>query len=363
MSKMATDYDALNLSQGFPDFPISEELIALVGEAMHKGMNQYAPMPGLPSLRNSIAEKVKHTYAINVDPETEITVTAGGTQALFAAITALVHPGDEVIMFDPAYDSYDPVIRLSEGVPVHIPLSVPNFSVDWDLVEQKITPRTTAIITNTPHNPSGAVFSSEDMARLEQILEKYDLLLISDEVYEHIIFDGFKHQSALMYPAIRKRSIAIFSFGKTFHATGWKTGYMIAPPEIMVELRKIHQFNVFCANTPIQYALAEFLKNKNNYEGLPHFYEKKRDYFEQLMSNSRFTPVACHGTYFQLYSYENISERTDIEMANWLTQEHKVALIPASVFYENGKDIKYLRFCFAKSSETLEQAADLLCKI
>jgi methionine aminotransferase len=360
---MAADYNAINLSQGFPDFPISEELISLVDQAMKKGLNQYAPMPGLPALRNSIAEKIKTTYAIDVDPETEITVTAGGTQALFAAITALVHPGDEVIMFDPAYDSYDPVIRLNQGVPVHIPLTQPDFSVDWDQVEQRITPKTIAIITNTPHNPSGSVMSKEDMLRLEQLLIKYNLLLISDEVYEHIIFDGLIHQSALMYPAIRQRAIAVFSFGKTFHATGWKTGYMIAPPQIMIELRKIHQFNVFCANTPIQFALAEFLKNKNNYEVLPDFYSKKRDYFEQLMNSTRFTPVPCHGTYFQLYSYENISDRSDIDMANWLTTEHKVALIPASVFYENGAEVKYLRFCFAKSAETLEQAIDLLCKI
>lgn len=363
MSKMATDHNAINLSQGFPDFPISEELIDLVTEAMHKGMNQYPPMLGLPSLRNSIAEKINRIYNINVDPDLEITVTAGATQALYSTITALTHPGDEIIVFDPAYDSYDPVIRLNEGVPVHIPLSAPDFSINWDLVEERITPKTKAIIINTPHNPSGAVLTETDMFRLEHILEVNDLFLISDEVYEHIIFDGLTHESALKYANIRARTVAIFSFGKTFHATGWKIGYMVAPAEITIELRKIHQFNVFTVNTPMQYALAEFLKNDDHYNALPLFYQQKRDYFTALMASSRFTPVPCHGTYFQLYSYENISDKSDIEVANWITQEHKVALIPTSVFYENGENVKYLRICFAKKESTLEKAAELLCKI
>jgi methionine aminotransferase len=363
MSKMATDYDAINLSQGFPDFPISSELIDSVTQAMQQGMNQYPPMQGLPNLRSAIANKLQHTLAIDVDPDLEITVTAGATQALYAAITALVHEGDEVILFDPAYDSYDPVIRLNKARPVHIPLTTPDFSIDWDLVEAKITSKTRCLITNSPHNPSGAIFSAEDMARLELILEKYDLLLISDEVYEHIIFDGATHLSALMYPNIRSRSIAIFSFGKTFHATGWKIGYMVAPKEITVELRKVHQFNVFTVNTPMQQGLAGYLENPAHYEGLPAFYQQKRDYFADLMKESRFTPVPTSGTYFQLYSYEKISDKHDVEVANWLTQEHKVALIPCSVFYENGEEIKFLRFCFAKREETLSRAAERLCKI
>ena len=363
MSKMAADYGAINLSQGFPDFPISSELIDSVTQAMQQGLNQYPPMQGLPILRSAIANKLQYTLAIDADPDLEITVTAGATQALYAAITALVHEGDEVILFDPAYDSYDPVIRLNKAKPVHIPLTKPDFSIDWDLVESMITSKTRCLITNSPHNPSGAVFSTEDMVRLELILEKYDMLLISDEVYEHIIFDGATHLSALMYPNIRSRSIAIFSFGKTFHATGWKIGYMVAPKEITIELRKVHQFNVFTVNTPMQQGLALYLENPAHYEELPAFYQQKRDYFAELMKESRFTPVPTSGTYFQLYSYEKISDKHDIEVANWITQEHKVALIPCSVFYEYGEEIKFLRFCFAKREDTLSMAAELLCKI
>ena len=363
MSKMAADNDAINLSQGFPDFPIDPNLIESVNQAMRSGLNQYPPMQGLPSLRTAIANKLSHTFAIEASPELEITVTAGATQALYAAITALVHEGDDVIMFDPAYDSYDPVVRLNKATPVHIPLNKVDFSVDWDQVEAKISPRTRCLITNSPHNPSGAVFSEQDMARLEHILVKHDLLLISDEVYEHIIFDGNTHQSALKYPNLRSRSVAIFSFGKTFHATGWKIGYMVAPKEITVELRKVHQFNVFTVNTPMQQGIATYLEDPNHYEQLPDFYQQKRDYFDNLMADSRFTPVESHGTYFQLYSYERIADKSDIEMANWLTVEHKVASIPCSVFYEKGKDIQYLRFCFAKKDSTLQTAAQRLCKI
>jgi methionine aminotransferase len=363
MSKMATDHNALNLSQGFPDFPISEQLIDLVNQGMKKGMNQYSPMPGLPMLREAIARKLYDTYAINCDPENEITITAGGTQALYATFTALVNPGDEVIIFDPAYDSYDPVIRINQGIPVHLKLKTPDFSIDWDEVEATINPKTKAIIINTPHNPSGAVLSNDDMIRLTKIITENDLYLISDEVYEHIIFDGLKHNSALKYPELRAKTIAIYSFGKTFHATGWKTGYMVAPSEITAELRKMHQFTVFCANTPIQYGITKYLEDGDHYSYLGDFYQAKRDEFESFMSQTALTPVPCHGTYFQLYSYEKISDLHDMEMAEWLTKEHKVATIPASVFYGDGKDIKYLRFCFAKSTETMEKAAELLCKI
>ena len=363
MSKMANDVGAVNLSQGFPDFPVAEELIDLVAEGMRKGFNQYAPMPGLPELREAIASKIDKLYATRVNPDTEITITAGGTQALFAAITALVHPGDEVIMFDPAYDSYDPTIKLNQGVPIHLELRAPDFSINWQEVEAAISPKTKAIIINTPHNPTGAVLAADDMARLEKLAIAHNLFVISDEVYEHIIFDGKPHESILKYPGLYSRGIAIFSFGKTFHATGWKTGYMVAPPEITAELRKMHQFNVFCTNTPVQYGIARYMQNEKNYLPLPAFYEAKRNYFSQLLATSRFTPHPCYGTYFQLFSYHNISHRTDVEMAEWMTKTHKIATIPASVFYENGKHINYLRMCFAKKEETLEQAAEILCKI
>jgi len=363
MSKMAADNNAINLSQGFPDFPVAEGLIELVHEGMQKGMNQYAPMPGLPILREAIADKLRNTYNIECNPENEITITAGGTQALYATITALVNPGDEVIIFDPAYDSYDPVVRINQGKPVHLQLKTPDFSMDLDEVEGVISQNTKAIIINTPHNPSGAVLSNEDMLRLTKIVAGNNLYLISDEVYEHIIFDGLRHNSALKYPELRARTVAIYSFGKTFHATGWKTGYMVAPAEISVELRKMHQFTVFCANSAIQYAMAKYLEDGDHYSYLGEFYQAKLDEFESVMSHTKLTPVPCHGTYFQLYSYENISDLHDVEMAEWLTREYKVATIPASVFYGDGKEIRYLRFCFAKSTETMEKAAELLCKI
>jgi methionine transaminase len=363
MSKMAADHNAINLSQGFPDFPISEQLIAFVHEGMQKGMNQYAPMPGLPILREAIADKLHTTYGIECSGEDEITITAGGTQALYATFTAIINEDDEVIIFDPAYDSYDPVVRLNHGKPIHLKLKTPDFSVDWNEVEESINSRTKAIVINTPHNPSGAVLSHDDMLRLQKIIIDNNLYLVSDEVYEHIIFDGLVHNSALKYPELRKRTIAIYSFGKTFHATGWKTGYMVAQPEITVELRKMHQFAVFGANSAIQYGVAKYMQDGDHYSYLSDFYQAKRDEFASFMSQTKLTPVPCHGTYFQLYSYENISDLHDMEMAEWLTKEHKVATIPASVFYGDGKDIKYLRFCFAKSTETMEKAAELLCKI
>jgi len=363
MSKMANDYGAINLSQGFPDFPIDNQLIEYVNEGMRKGINQYAPLPGLPELLNQVGEKINRTYGITIHPMDELTITAGGTQALFSAFTALVHENDEVIIFDPAYDSYDPVVRLSRGKPVHLRLKEPDFHIDWDEVNDAITPNTRAIIINTPHNPSGAVLSDEDMKILEKLVLNHQLYLISDEVYEHIIFDGLEHHSVLKYPGLRSRSIAVFSFGKTFHATGWKIGYMVAPKEIMYELRKVHQFTVFTVNSPAQYGIAKYLQDESNYLKLAAFYEEKRDLFGSLMKETRFTPVPCHGTYFQLYRYTEIEDKHDIEMAEWLTKEHKVASIPSSVFYENGDDIKLLRFCFAKTRKTIEQAVERLCKI
>ena len=363
MTKMAMEHDAINLSQGFPDFPVSESLIDFVHEGMRKGMNQYSPMPGLPMLRESISKKLDNTYSINVDPEKEITITSGGTQALYAAFAAILEPNDEVIVFDPAYDSYNPAIRLNQAKPVHLKLKPPLFNIDWNEVEASINSNTKAIVINTPHNPSGAVLSNEDMLRLSGIVTSNKLYLISDEVYEHIIFDNMVHHSALKYPELRERTIAIYSFGKTFHATGWKTGYTIAPENITVEVRKMHQFMVFSANSPIQYGISKYLDDGDHYSYLGEFYQKKRDHFETLMAATKFKPVPCHGTYFQLYSYEEISDDHDMKVAEWLTKEYKVATIPPSVFYQHGSDEKYLRFCFAKSADTMERAVEKLCKI
>ncbi len=362
MSKMAQDNNAINLSQGFPEFPIADELIKLTHEFMENGNNQYAPMPGVPSLLQSIAESVDKKYNIKLDPLTEITVTSGATEGIYATLTALISKGDEVILFDPAYDCYDPTIRLNGGLPVHLTLKQPEFSIDWDEVEQRITGKTKVIIINTPHNPSGAVLDKEDLLKLQSLAEKYNLIVLSDEVYEHIIF-GQQHESVLRYEGLRKRSVAVYSFGKTFHATGWKSGYVIAPESITNEIRKTHQFLVFSVNTPIQYALGEFLKDDSNLSSISNMFEEKRDFFQQAIANSRLRIIPCHGTYFQLLSYDGISDLGDIQMAEKLTKEYKIASIPISVFYQNKQDDKLLRFCFAKNESTLQEAADILCKI
>jgi methionine transaminase len=363
MSGMAREYGAINLSQGFPDFEVSAALIDLIHQYMKKGMNQYAPMPGLPALRESIAEMLHLRHGVSIHPEKEITITAGATEALFSAITALVRPGDEVLVFDPAYDSYDPAIRLSGGVPVHIPLTVPEFGVDWDLVRASITERTRLIIINTPHNPSGSILWPEDMEELELLVEEYGLYVISDEVYEWIIFDEEDHESALKYPTLRQNCVVTYSFGKTFHATGWKVGYLIAPEHLTNEIRKIHQFITFSVNTPLQYALAEYILKPENYSYLPSFYQKKRDYFLDVIKGSRLRPLKCRGTYFLTVSYADISDQDDMDMATELTQEYGVAAIPVSAFYGDRTDHKLLRFCFAKSEETLQKAGEILCKI
>lgn len=361
MSKMAAEHNAINLSQGFPDFPLDPTLINLVSKAMQEGHNQYAPMPGLPSLRNVIAEIIYNTYEKKTDPETEITVTAGGTQALYAILQALVQTGDEVIVFDPAYDSYDPAIRLSGGVPVHINLQAPSFLIDWSEVESKITSRTKIIMVNTPHNPSGAVLSEEDIIS-QKLVVKHNLILLSDEVYERIIFDDKKHYSALGRPVLAERSIVVFSFGKTFHATGWKTGYIVAPAEFTKEIRKAHQFMVFSVNTPIQVALAEYMNKPEHFTGLGDFYQQKRDQFLSFIKGSSLQPLACYGSYFQLLSYDSISHQADTSMAEELTIKHKIASIPVSVFYKDRTDNRLLRFCFAKKNETLEKAGEILRK-
>lgn len=362
MSKMALEHGAINLSQGFPDFPVDPKLIDLIAAKMREGFNQYAPMPGAPALRNVIAEVVSKSYNRATDPETEVTVTAGGTEALFSVIAALVHPGDEVIVFDPAYDSYNPAIRLNGGVPVHINLTYPDFSIDWEEVKSKITSYTRMVMINTPHNPSGAVLTENDLKTLQALALEHDLLVLSDEVYERIIFDGIHHQSVLQFPELAERSIAVFSFGKTFHATGWKVGYTVAPAKLTAEIRKAHQFVTFSVNTPVQLALAEYMTVPDHYLNLSSFYQKKRDYFLKGIKGSSFEPMECHGSYFQSLSYKSISTLPDMQMAEELTKKHKVAAVPVSAFYQDKTDNNLLRFCFAKQEKTLDQAIEILRK-
>ena len=360
MSKMALEHQAINLSQGFPDFPVSEKLIELIHQNMKDGHNQYAPMPGVPSLRKIIADVIANTYHRPTDFDTEVTVTAGGTEAIFSTIAALIGSNDEVILFDPAYDCYDPAIRLNGGIPIHINLKPPHFAIDWQEVQDKITPDTKMIMVNTPHNPSGAVLNEHDMLALQEIALKNDLIVLSDEVYERIIFDGITHQGVLKHPDLAKRSIAVFSFGKTFHATGWKIGYTVASEELTREIRKTHQFITFSVNTPIQFALAEYLNDPENYLNLGKFYQQKRDFFLNQIKGSSLKPLPCFGSYFQLLSYDGVSTKNEMEMAAWMTKEKKLAPIPVSAFYKDGSDQKLLRFCFAKSDTTLESAGKIL---
>ena len=360
MSKMAMDYGAINLSQGFPDFPIDQKLIDLVNKAMKEGHNQYAPMPGLPILKKKIAELVEVSFNRPTNPETEIVITAGATEGIYSMIGALIKPGDEVIMFDPSYDSYDPVVRLNNGVPVHINLYPPDFSIPWEEVRAKINPKTKAIMINTPHNPTGAVLSDDDLKKLSALANEFDLLVFSDEVYERIIFDGCEHNSVLKYPELKERCVAVFSFGKTFHATGWKIGYTVANPTLTTEIRKAHQFVTFAVNTPIQTALAEYLNDFSTVTSLGKFYEQKRDFFLKAIKGCSFKPLPCKGSYFQLLSYEGSSNESDIAFNERMTKDLKVASIPVSVFYKDGTDKKLLRFCFAKREETIERAANIL---
>ncbi|MBK9761437.1 MAG: aminotransferase class I/II-fold pyridoxal phosphate-dependent enzyme [Flavobacteriales bacterium] len=363
MSKLAQECGAINLSQGFPDFPIDEKLSDLVNTAMRAGHNQYAPMPGLPALREAIASKVERLYRFSYDVDTEVTVTAGGTQAIFTALGAVVQPGDEVIIVDPAYDCYSPTVELFGGKPVHVRLGS-DMKFDADAVKAAITPRTRMLMINTPHNPAGTILRDADMKRIADMLRGTDIILLSDEVYEHLVFDGEPHASAINYPELRERAFVIFSFGKVFHTTGWKMGYALAPKELMTEFRKVHQFNVFSANTPIQHALAEYMKEPMNYENVPRFYEDKRDRFVIGMRTSRFEPLVCEGSYFQLADYSRISDEPDIEFAKRVTREFGVAAIPISPFYKNAPaDQRILRFCFAKQDETLDNAIEKLCAI
>jgi methionine transaminase len=363
MSALAEQHKAINLSQGFPNFNCSETLQDLVHFYMKNGANQYAPMAGVLRLREVLAKKVENLYERPTNPNTEITITAGGTQALFTAIAAFIRPDNEVILIEPAYDSYAPSVEAFGGKVVAYQLVAPDYKVDWDEFEQLITPKTKMIVINTPHNPTGKILTVKDLEKLHQITEGSDILILSDEVYEHLIFDGQKHASVLRFPQLAERSIAAFSFGKTFHATGWKMGYVVGPELLMQEFRKVHQFNVFSVNTPIQYALADFLMDENNYLQLPDFYQSKRDFFLEKMKSSRLRPLACEGTYFQLFDYSHVSDATDTDFCRWLTTEIGVAAIPVSAFYSKN-DSKtgvfsenIIRLCFAKTDDVLTAAA------
>ena len=360
MSALALEHGALNLSQGFPGFDCAPALQELL-QHYAKGHNQYAPMAGVPALRQSLATKTATFYNIPVDADSEVTIVSGATEALFAAIHCCVSPGDEVIMFDPSYDAYDPIVRLAGGVPIHIPLKASsNFAIDWSSVAAKITPRTRAIMVNSPHNPTGAVWSMADLDAFAEVVKGTNILIVSDEVYEHIVFDGAKHASVLLHPELRKRSFVCGSFGKTYHITGWKIGYCIAPAYLTTEFRKLHQWVTFSSATPLQYALADYLKEAAHYLGLSDFYQKKRDLFASQFAGSKWKVLPSAGSFFQCLDYSAISNEKDVDLADRLTREIKVASIPVSVFYETDPSDKILRFCFAKEDEVLVEAAKRL---
>jgi methionine aminotransferase len=363
MTQLAIKHDAINLSQGFPDFDTYPELITRVEKYMRQGHNQYAPMQGVMPLRERIAEKVFDMYDAQYDPATEITVTSGATESVFAAISAVVHKDDEVIILEPAYDAYAPVVQLNGGKPVYLQLKFPDYAIDWNEFENAVSSKTKLIILNYPHNPTGAVLTREDITHLSRIVENTRALIVSDEAYEHIIFDGLQHESIARHPQLARRSFVICSFGKTYHTTGWKIGYCLAPEPLSSELQKIHQYLTFASNTPIQMAYAEFMQNKELYLNLPEFYQQKRDLFLDLIAESRFRPLPCKGTYYQMLDYSQISDEPDLAFARRLTIEHGVAAIPPSALYHQRDDHKVLRFCFAKKRETLESAAENLCRI
>lgn len=363
MSALAAEHGAINLSQGFPDYDCAPKLIELAHKAMQNGLNQYAPMAGVLALREQIAIKTEKLYGTQYNPETEITVTAGGTQAIFTAISAVIHPNDEVIMFEPAYDCYAPAIKLMGGVVKSLELEPPDYRIPWDMVKRLITNKTRMIILNSPHNPTATILNRQDIDELSALVKNQDILILSDEVYEHLVFDGQEHHSMARYPELQHRSMIIASFGKTFHATGWKMGYCLAPAYLMAEFRKIHQFLVFSVNTPLQYAIAEYLKDENTYLNLPEFFQEKRDHFRKGLENSRFKLLPCSGSYFQSVTYDAITDEKDTDFAIRLTKEIGVAAIPVSAFYRKGTDRHVLRFCFAKRQETLDKAVDKLVKV
>lgn len=363
MSRMAIAHNALNLSQGYPDFPCHPKLMELIAKYVKLGYNQYAPMPGIIPLREKIVAKMEAAYNVKYNVENEITITSGATEALYAAITSVVMPGDEVILFEPWYDAYLPMVEYSGGTAISIPLNENDYSINWQRAKQAVNKKTKAIVINSPHNPTGAVINSKDLQQLKALVKDTPIIIISDEVYEHIIFDGLKHYSLASDPELASRSFVISSFGKVFHATGWKVGYALAPQPLMREFQKIHQFITFSVNTPAQYAYAEFMDAPEHYLQLGAFYQQKRDAFLKIIEHSRFKPIPCSGTYFQLVKYDAISNKNDIDFSAELTQKYKIASIPTSVFYNKKHDAQTLRFCFAKSDETLNQAAELLCKI
>ncbi|WP_111682382.1 methionine aminotransferase [Winogradskyella tangerina] len=363
MSALANEHKALNLSQGFPNYKSSQQLNDLVTQAMNNGYNQYAPMAGNLELRLAIANKYENLYDSFYHPEKEITITAGATQAIYTIISAFVKPEDEVIIFKPAYDCYEPAIQVNGGKTISIQLSAPDYSVNWEEVSSKISDRTKMIIINSPHNPSGTIWSKNDMLQLQQLTKDTNIIVLSDEVYEHIIFDGEQHQSVCLFDDLKQRSFITASFGKTFHNTGWKIGYCCAPDDLMTEFRKVHQFNVFSVNHPAQKGIADYMQDASTYLSLNSFFEQKRDLFLNLITDSRFKFKPSQGTYFQVLDYSEITDEHDVDFAKRLTKDHKIASIPLSVFNENGQDDKVLRFCFAKTDETLIKAAEILCKI
>lgn len=363
MSGLAAEHGAINLAQGFPDFDCHPDLKRLVCEAMEKGRNQYAPMPGVVALREQIAQKTENLYSAAYHPDTEITIVPGATMGIYTTITALVRENDEVIIIEPAYDSYIPAVELAGGKAIVYEMTFPEYRIDWDQVKKLISARTRMIIINSPHNPTGTTLSAEDMRKLEKLIHNTDIILISDEVYEHIIYDGLEHQSVARFPALASRSVIAVSFGKTYHTTGWKTGYLLAPENITAQIRKSYQFIAFASNTPVQYAYSEIMKRSDLYLELSAFYQQKRDLFRKGLKGSRFKVFACNGSYFQAVSYEKISDMPDQEMAKRLIMEAGVASIPFSAFYKRKTDHKMLRFCFAKKDETLESALEKLCKI
>ena len=363
MSRLAQEHNAINLSQGFPDFDCAKALRDLVTKYINAGLNQYPPMAGIPQLRERVAQKVESLYGAKYGVEDEVTIVPGATYGIYTAVSALVRPGDEVILFEPAYDSYAPAVEVNGGVPVYVQLRYPDYGIDWQQVQRAITPRTRAIIINTPNNPTASVFSGEDMRMLESLLRDTGIVVISDEVYEHIVFDGHQHQSVARFPGLAERSFVVSSFGKTYHVTGWKMGYVLAPKELMTEFRKVHQFNVFVTNGPLQYALAEFMEKPDAYLSLSAFYQKKRDFFLDGLKGSRFRPLPSRGTFFQNLAYDAVSDEKDTDLAIRLTKEKGIASIPVSVFYREPPPHRVLRFCFAKSEETLAKGAEILRKI
>jgi methionine aminotransferase len=363
MSVLAAEHNAVNLGQGFPDFSMSDELTSLVNKAMKNDFNQYTHMNGYPLLRERLCEKAAKLYGANINPDTQITVTPGGTYAIYTSLTTVLRPGDEVIVFEPAYDSYIPNIEINGATPVLISLQYPDYSIPWDEVRAKVNAKTKMIMINTPHNPTGMVLRENDIEQLRSIVTNTDILILSDEVYEHLIFDNIPHQSMLRYPDLMERSFVCFSFGKTYHCTGWKLGYCISSPALMKEFRKVHQFNCFSCDTPKQVAIAEYIANENAYLGLPAFLQQKRDFFRGLMKATPFKCIPSHGSYFECYSYKNFSEESDKDLAIRLTKEYGIATIPMSAFYKHGQDNKVLRFCFAKKEETLKKAVEKLATI